>query len=124
MGLINDILEDSLPGVVVGAVATAILLPLVGGRNALAAGATAGTATRGRGRPLLKAAVKGYVSVADRIKEATAEAREQLSDLAAEVRAEREMDAQSADADADAEVTESPAPAASARRKSSRPTPR
>ena len=95
MGLLNDILEDSLPGVVVGAVATAILMPLVGGRMASGNG-TAGTASRGRGRPLLKAAVRGYVTVADRIKEATAEAREQLSDLAAEVREERRMQAEMA----------------------------
>jgi Protein of unknown function (DUF5132) len=107
MGLINDILEDSLPGVVVGAVATAILLPLVAGKTAVAAGASAGNGTRGRGRPLLKAAVRGYVTVADRLKEATAEAREQLSDLAAEVRAERETTDSLA-----AETAENPAPAA------------
>lgn len=90
MGLLNDIFEDSLPGVIVGAVATAILMPLVGGRTATATGAAAGTAARGRGRPLLKAAVGSYVAIADRIKEATSEAREQLGDLAAEVREERE----------------------------------
>jgi hypothetical protein len=93
MGLINDIFEDSLPGVVVGAVATAILMPLVGGKKAGANG-TAGT--NGRGRQLMKAAVRGYVTVADRIKEATAEAREQLSDLAAEVREERRMQTEAA----------------------------
>ena len=109
MGLINDLFEESLPGVVVGAVATAILMPLIGGRTAAAAGAAAGTASRGRGRPLLKAAVKGYVTVADRIKEATAEAREQLGDLAAEVRAERE-----ARQSETAEAVEAPEPATSA----------
>ena len=98
MGLLNDLLEDSLPGVVMGAVATAILLPLVGGRGAATNGVAAGTAARGRGRPLLKAAVRGYVAVADRIKEATAEAREQLSDLAAEVREERRQQAEAAEA--------------------------
>jgi hypothetical protein len=105
MGLINDILEDSLPGVAIGALATAILVPLVGGRTAAGNG-SAGTATRGRGRPLLKAAVRGYVSVADRIKEATAEAREQLSDLAAEVREERRMQAE---AEEDATTESEPA---------------
>ena len=95
MGLINDVFEDSLPGLVVGAVATAILMPLVGGRKTGANGAT-GTSGQGRGRQLMKAAVRGYVGVADRIKEATAEAREQLSDLAAEVREERRMQAETA----------------------------
>ena len=95
MGLINDMFEDSLPGLVVGAVATAILMPLVGGRKAGANGA-AGTNGQGRGRQLMKAAVRGYVGVADRIKEATAEAREQFSDLAAEVREERRMQAEAA----------------------------
>ena len=95
MGLINDVFEDSLPGLVVGAVATAILMPLVGGRKTGANGA-AGTSGQGRGRQLMKAAVRGYVGVADRIKEATAEAREQLSDLAAEVREERRMQAETA----------------------------
>jgi len=98
MGLINDLFEESLPGVVIGAVATAILLPLVGGKTAGATGnGTTGTAGRGRGRQLMKAAVRGYVSVADRLKEATAEAREQISDLAAEVREERRMQAEAED---------------------------
>jgi hypothetical protein len=95
MGLINDVFEDSLPGLVVGAVATAILMPLMGGKKAGANGATS-TGGQSRGRQLMKTAVRGYVGVADRIKEATAEAREQLSDLAAEVREERRMQAESA----------------------------
>src|SRR5436190_20748532 len=94
MGLINDVFEDSLPGLVVGAVATAILMPLVGGKKAGANGAAGGNGQAGRGRQLMKAAVRGYVTVADRIKEATAEAREQFSDLAAEVREERRMEAE------------------------------
>jgi len=123
MGLINDLFEDSLPGVVIGAVATAILLPLVGGEAAGAAGngttgnGAAGTAARGRGRQLMKAAVRGYVTVADRIKEATAEAREQMSDLAAEVREERRMQAETQD-DQDGMESESKTRAPS-RRKSS-----
>jgi hypothetical protein len=97
MALINDLFEDSLPGMVVGAVATAILMPLVGGKTAGANGAAAaGTAAGTRGRQLMKAAVRGYVSVADRIKEATSETREQISDLVAEVREERRMQAESA----------------------------
>jgi len=117
MGLINDLLEDSLPGVVVGAVATAILMPLLGNSrttNGAAAGA-AGTGMRGRGRPLMKAAVRGYVTVADRIKEATAEAREQLSDLAAEVRTERQMQA-------DTDAGEEPAETASKAHKTAHKT--
>jgi hypothetical protein len=97
MALINDLFEDSLPGMVVGAVATAILMPLVGGKTAGANGAAAaGTAAGTRGRQLMKAAVRGYVSVADRIKEATCETREQISDLVAEVREERRTQAEAA----------------------------
>ena len=36
MALITDLFEDSLPGLVVGAVATAILVPLVGGQTSAA----------------------------------------------------------------------------------------
>ena len=109
MALISDLFEDSLPGLVVGAVATAILMPLVGGATAAAdgrsagAGAGGGALARGRGRQLIKAAVSGYVSIADRLKEATAEAREQLSDMVAEVREERRTQA------AREEVEEGPA---------------
>jgi hypothetical protein len=95
MGLINDMFEDSLPGVVVGAVATAILMPFVGGKKAGANGSTAADG-QGTGRQLMKAAVSGYIRVTDSLKEATAEAREQLSDLAAEVREERRMQAEAA----------------------------
>src|SRR4051812_19379738 len=91
MALLEDLFEHSLPGIVIGSIATAVLLPMVGARTATAAGAATGTAARGRGRPLMKAAVRGYVAVADRVKEATAEAREQLSDLVAEVREERRV---------------------------------
>jgi hypothetical protein len=98
MGLINDVFEDSLPGLVIGAVATAIVLPLLGGKSAGANGAAV-TNGRGRSRQLLKAAMHGYVSVSEGIKEATAEAREQLSDLAAEVREERRMQADAASAE-------------------------
>jgi len=94
MGLINDVFEESLPGLVVGAVATAILLPLVSGKKAGASGATGTNGPGGRSRQLMKAAVRGYVTAADRIKAAAAEAREQLSDLAAEVREERRMQAE------------------------------
>jgi hypothetical protein len=123
MGLITDMFEESIPGMVVGAVATAILMPLVGGKsagtNGAAAGAGVGAAVRGRGRQLMKAAVRGYVGVADRLKEATAEAREQVGDLVAEVREERRMQAESAERDAgDGEAAEKPAGAKSHRKRS------
>ena len=50
------------------------------------------TVTRGGGeglRSVAKGVMRGYISVADRVQETTAEARESLSDMAAEVRAER-----------------------------------
>jgi hypothetical protein len=50
------------------------------------------TLTRGGGeglRDVTKGAMKAYLNVADRVQEATAEARENFEDLAAEVRAER-----------------------------------
>lgn len=93
MGLIEDAVEKSVPGLVVGALATAILLPFVGGARAAgiagAGAATNGQARRGLGRSLMKAAVAGYVTLSDGLKEVTAEAREQLGDIAAEVREER-----------------------------------
>ena len=50
------------------------------------------TVTRGGGeglRSVAKGVMRGYISVADRVQETTAEARDNLSDMAAEVRAER-----------------------------------
>jgi hypothetical protein len=96
MGL-EDVFEDSLPGFVIGALASAILIPLVGVRGA--SPAQAGTAGRRRANPLMKAAVRGYVSVTDRVREYATETREQLQDLAAEVRAERRKQAEEAAAE-------------------------
>jgi hypothetical protein len=96
--MIEDVFEHSLPGVVIGAVASAVLLPLVGSRNGASA---AGTNGRRRANPLMKAAVRGYVTMTDRVKEMTAEAREQFQDLAAEVRDERRRQAEAADEDAE-----------------------
>ncbi len=49
----------------------------------------------GRGmRPVAKGAIRGYISLADRFKEYTAEARESLEDIYHEARAEREQTAQ------------------------------
>jgi hypothetical protein len=89
MGMMEDVFEHSLPGVVIGALASAIILPLVGGRAA-----SPGANGRRRANPLMRAAVRGYVGVSDRIKEYTAETREQLQDLAAEAREERRMQAE------------------------------
>jgi molybdenum-dependent DNA-binding transcriptional regulator ModE len=50
------------------------------------------TVTRGGGqglRSVAKGLMKGYIAVADRVQEASAEARENFEDLAAEVRSER-----------------------------------
>jgi hypothetical protein len=46
----------------------------------------------------MKAAVRGYLTAADTLKEVTAEAREQMSDLIAEVREERRTSAEEAEA--------------------------
>jgi hypothetical protein len=93
MGMLEDIFEDSLPGVVIGALAAAVLLPVVG--RQVAAPAAGGEGQR-RVNPLMKAAVRGFVTVTDMIKEYTTETREQLQDLAAEVREERRRLAESA----------------------------
>jgi uncharacterized protein DUF5132 len=76
MALIEDMFKGGVPGLLVGvgvALAAPILLP------AAATGA----------RPLAKALIKGALVVGDSVKEVVAEAGEQLSDLVAEVRAER-----------------------------------
>jgi hypothetical protein len=91
MALLGDLLEDSLPGVVVGAVAAAVLLPILGVRRMAAASNGGGGNGQGVARPILKAAVRGYLNVADKVKEVTAEAREQMSDLVAEIREENRL---------------------------------
>jgi multisubunit Na+/H+ antiporter MnhC subunit len=76
MALIEDMFKGGVPALLVGvgvALAAPILLP------AAATGA----------RPLAKALIKGALVVGDSVKEVVAEAGEQLSDLVAEVRAER-----------------------------------
>ena len=51
-------------------------------------------------RPLAKALIKGYLVLADTIKEFAAESGEQVSDLVAEVKAEREATLSAAMAEA------------------------
>jgi hypothetical protein len=76
MALIEDMFKGGVPGILVGigvALAAPILLP------AAATGV----------RPLAKALIKGALVMADSVKEVVAEAGEQVSDLVAEVQAER-----------------------------------
>ena len=77
MALLDNVFEGWGSSVLIGvgvALAAPILFP------ALAAGA----------RPLAKTLVKGYLVMADAVSEVVAETGEQLSDLVAEARAERE----------------------------------
>jgi hypothetical protein len=79
MGVVEDAMEGGVPRVLVGlglAVAAPIVLP------AVSAGA----------RPLAKSLVKGFMTVAGGMRELVAEAREQMSDLMAEVREETRRD--------------------------------
>ena len=76
MALLDNLLESGVSGVLLGvgvALAAPILLP------AAATGA----------RPLAKALIKGYLALADTVKEVVAEAGEQVSDLVAEAQAGR-----------------------------------
>ncbi|MBV9175343.1 MAG: DUF5132 domain-containing protein [Chloroflexi bacterium] len=59
------------------------------------------TVSRGGGeglRSVAKGVMKGYIAMSDRVQESAAEARENLDDLAAEVRAERASHEASPDA--------------------------
>ena len=75
MGLFDDGLKSSVPSILVVlgvALAAPIVLPAVAAVS----------------RPLAKALIKGYLVLADTVKEFAAEAGEQISDLMAEVQAE------------------------------------
>lgn len=74
------LLEDTLggwAGIAVGVVVGMIAAPKVAG--------TTGSALR----PVAKAVIRGALALSDTMKEVIAEAREQTSDLVAEVQAER-----------------------------------
>jgi hypothetical protein len=77
MALMDDGLKGAVPSILVVlgvAMAAPIVLPAVAAVS----------------RPLAKTLIKGYLVLADTIKEFAAEAGEQVGDLVAEVRAERE----------------------------------
>ena len=76
MALFDDVAKGWVPSVLIGvglALAVPIILPAIG---AVA-------------RPFAKELIKGYLMFADKVKEMAAEAGEQLSDVVAEVQAER-----------------------------------
>jgi len=75
MGLFDDGLKSSVPSILVVlgvALAAPIILPAVAAVS----------------RPLAKALIRGYLVLADTVKEFSAEAGEQIIDLVAEVQAE------------------------------------
>jgi Protein of unknown function (DUF5132) len=77
MALLDDVLKG-WGGMALGVVVGAVAAPAV-------AGATGTTL-----RPLAKAAIKGVLAVTDGVREIVAEAREQVSDMVAEINAERQ----------------------------------
>ena len=79
MALIDSIVKKAGVPVLVG-VGVALVAPII----LPAAAALA--------RPLAKSLIKGYLCLADKVKEAVAESGEQLSDLGAEARAEHEAE--------------------------------
>lgn len=82
MALFDDGLKGTVPSllVILGvALAAPIVLPAVAAVS----------------RPLAKTLIKGYLALADTVKEYAAEAAEQISDLVAECKAERAQEAAS-----------------------------
>ena len=78
MSFLKSSLKGSLPGILVGVVAT-LAAPI-----ALAAFAVAG-------RPVLKAAIKSYLTLASKAKEVVHEVGEQVSDIVAEAKSEHDL---------------------------------
>jgi hypothetical protein len=79
MALLDDGLKGAVPSILVVlgvALAAPIVLPAVAAVS----------------RPLAKTLIKGYLALADTVKEYAAEAGEQISDLMAECKAERSAD--------------------------------
>lgn len=82
MALMDDGLKGAVPSIMVVlgvALAAPIVLPAVASVS----------------RPLAKTLIKGYLALADTVKEYAAEAGEQISDLMAECKAERAAEAMS-----------------------------
>jgi hypothetical protein len=80
MGLFDDGLKTSVPSILVVlgvALAAPIVLPAVAAVS----------------RPLAKSLIRGYLVLADTVKEFAAEAGEQVSDIVAEVKAEHGQEA-------------------------------
>jgi hypothetical protein len=91
MALMDDGLKGAVPSILVVlgvAMAAPIVLPAVAAVS----------------RPLAKTLIKGYLVLADTIKEFAAEAGEQVCDLMAEVKAERAATVDAADAAAKAKT--------------------
>ncbi|MHB9075463.1 MAG: DUF5132 domain-containing protein [Desulfobaccales bacterium] len=91
MALMEDGLKGAVPSILVVlgvAMAAPIVLPAVAAVS----------------RPLAKTLIKGYLVLADTIKEFAAEAGEQVCDLMAEVKAERAATVDTADAAAKAKT--------------------
>ncbi|MFZ5453476.1 MAG: DUF5132 domain-containing protein [Thermodesulfobacteriota bacterium] len=85
MALLDDGLKGAVPSILVVlgvALAAPIVLPAVAAVS----------------RPLAKTLIKGYLALADTVKEYAAEAGEQISDLMAECQAERSAAATAATA--------------------------
>jgi hypothetical protein len=83
MALLDDGFKGAVPSIMVVlgvALAAPIVLPAVAAVS----------------RPLAKTLIKGYLALADTVKEYAAEAGEQISDLMAECKAERAADVASA----------------------------
>jgi hypothetical protein len=91
MALMDDGLKGAVPSILVVlgvAMAAPIVLPAVAAVS----------------RPLAKTLIKGYLVLADTIKEFAAEAGEQVCDLVAEVKSERAATMDTADAAAKAKT--------------------
>jgi hypothetical protein len=75
MGLFDNGLKFSVPGILAGlgvALAAPVVLPAVAAAS----------------RPLAKSLIRGYLVLADTVKEVAAETGEQISDMVAEAKAE------------------------------------
>ncbi len=84
MSLFDEIFEKTGPLALIGigaALVAPVVIPVLGGAF----------------RPVIKSAVRGYLEMTEKAKEVLGEAGEQLSDIIAEVRAEREADARAAE---------------------------